>query len=168
MEFRFKSMKNYFDAIIKNEARRYPFIEYEDLVQEGHIAVWKASTKHNPKKSQLKTYTINHIKWAMLHYMRDKASTVRISRNAYEGIDGIKSFNYCEITENDLTYIKEDSYVNLDQIKKLLTAKDFAIFYNYYFNELSQEAIAKQLKTSQNNVSIKLKQILKVVKETVL
>ena len=59
----------------------------------------------------------------MLHYMRDKASTVRIPRGAYEGINGVKSLNYCEIREDDLTYTNEDSCINLAQIKTLLKEK---------------------------------------------
>jgi RNA polymerase sigma factor (sigma-70 family) len=84
-----KTNKDIDRLILENEklvhyvAKRYKGLDqYEDLAQEGMIGLIKAAQRFDPTKGfMFSSFATPFIKGEILHYLRDKGSTIKIPRN---------------------------------------------------------------------------------------
>jgi RNA polymerase sigma factor (sigma-70 family) len=99
--------------------------DYEDILQEGYLALCKAALRYNKNKGKFSTYAYNYIKNSILQYINYN-SVIKPKRkgNKIEKINSEEYDDNCQYTNKTLTEI------NL---------VEFNIDYKDFFNTLTEE-----------------------------
>lgn len=116
-------------AFIQQQARRYQSkAEKEDLEQEGFIGLCQAVDNYDPSQNvQFLTYAAFWIKQAMVRYIQNNCSTIRIStgrrdniRKYQEAVNTFEKEYGRKPTETEISYFLKQTLKLSGSWKKLL------------------------------------------------
>lgn len=143
--------------------RKYerPNILAEDLYQEGVIGLLKAYGAYDPEQGKFAIYANSCVRGAILEYIRNNRCLIRVGRKT-------ESIKFCDIntslTPDGRTYeetIPIDyclsttvcNQVVAKQAVDYLKGKEHEVIKKYYFQDIEQPKIAKQMGISESRVS---------------
>ena len=76
--------------------------DIDDLIQVGRLGLLKAASGFRSDQGcQFKTYARPHIRGAILHYLRDQSSLVRLPRRVEERVQGLRRGEQLSLTPAD-------------------------------------------------------------------
>ena len=142
----------------------------EDLIQEGMIALWKASVRYNSEKSKFSTFayiSIRNRMWCFLRNVNKTKDTVPFSSLIPSDSEDNGSINVVIIPDPSNPYL----IIELGEIINNAVnsvGRNCGTIIKMSLEGYSQEEIASHINTSQANVSRVLKLFRKNFKENYL
>jgi RNA polymerase sigma factor (sigma-70 family) len=120
-----------YDGLVRSIAWKYKDkVEHDDLIQVGSIGLFRAIQKHDCSKANgatFKTYATHYINGAILHYVRDKAGTLKLPRDIQELISRInkcrQAFELKHDAEPSTNVIAQILEVPLENVLEALDAE---------------------------------------------
>ena len=175
----YNSVYRKYAGLIHNLASKYPAIYLEDLKQEGCIALQHALKSYSPQYS-LKNWIRQHVSYAILHYMRDKSSAIRIPASAEGSALIVSSLDTASAYANDAEDLSlsttigtqsfeanSDAVLDLEIIRRhihSLSVMEFQSLYLRYILNFTFEEIAQCLIVNSNAAQRLVKRALYKVK----
>jgi RNA polymerase sigma factor (sigma-70 family) len=145
-------------------ARKYAtyYAEYEDLVQEGSLALMLAALKWD-RERKFSYYASPCVRGAILHYIRDKALSVRQKRGEALKVLSLNTPVYSDNGQIELldllTAPEEPENVSYQHVLEKLSVKQRFIFDSYFLKRHSARDIAKLKRVPINVILRQLKAI---------
>ena len=118
-------------------------IEYEDVVSEGKLALWKAVTTFKTKMGSFSTYACNVIKNQMLVYLNSKGTRDgRLFRDNGASLDETIDDEGKNVLSDIISSKAETDVamkIYLDNLRKTEKAKSVQIFFDYFDGMTAKE-----------------------------
>lgn len=165
-----KDILKQYEKMVVSICKNYPTYMFEDLCQEGRIAVLKAYRCYDKNKgANLSTHISKWVKGKVSNYFRDKGSIIRIPRIEYENgnryINIVKTDNLIHI-EDEVNYDNQcQSEILFDLIKNNMDTLTYNVFVKRYRHDMSQVKIGNEYGITQMKVSRILKKCIDFIKE---
>ena len=156
--------------IVPKIAKKYALDEsdYEDMISEGNIGLWKAVHKVRSDKSDNVNSILSYFRRAVsnkiINYIRDRKFTVKTGRHSYnchrieyEDENGdIKMIRHKDLIDEEDPYLKLDkSNIYKESVcilEEVLGIRDSEIFFEVIEGSLSYVEIGKKYKVSKPRV----------------
>lgn len=111
----------------------FPFVEKEELFQEGMYALCKCIPYYNENKGKISTFVVKCVKKHISYYLLDR--------------DNIKTVSYENIEKDAIYYDEYDMDINeslKEFLYKYLKEKPAKMAIDHYINNMEWEEIAKK------------------------
>ena len=171
----FKNLLTEYKPMVVGLAKKFPARFFEDLVQEGNLALYTATKSYNTNKNTtFKTYCRYIVLGYMQHWLRDKSRIIKpnsrdsiTQEHLFVQLDSHISDDGMQLHE----IIKDNSHDDIDNVIQIKLILDFMndsnrnkqIFIDYFFSGKSQNAISIKHNISQMQVSRVLNRLKKQV-----
>ena len=161
---------------------------FDDLIQEGRIAVIRSLQTHNPEKGDLQSHIINRIKYDMMRWLSNHSRTIRVpistqsnKEKPWEEIPMVSGDRliYEEGETTIFDEVEADYYINDYETEdaasavtnKLMWAisqlkhKPAKAVHLHYFGNRTVAQIADEMNTSKQLIEHYLKKSLPILKK---
>lgn len=143
-------------------------ISYEDLIQEGCIALIKAAKKYNPDRGvRFSTVAWNYVRNHLIRYCNNESTLIRIpesqkhNRQELPMVSKSLDYTFSEAGNDFHDIVGEDSSYGLEQIENKeflkncfgrLTEKQKDVVFKYFFEEKNLAEIGREIGYSRSYV----------------
>lgn len=161
-------INRYSNTIKYKAASLCDFSDYDDMVQEGIIALYSAVNVYNETLSSFSTFANLCIERSLITAYRKLFSKKQIPKYAKVSFENID--NLSDNTPESLIIEKEECELFTNRIRTLLSDFEYKVLCEYLVNN-SYQVIADSLKTdkkSVNNAMMRLRKKIKAINQLLL
>lgn len=154
-------IERYMPYII-NAARNYPYIDREDLIQEGRLAVFSAAESYDEKSAAFSTFVFLCINRAISSFARSFSAKKRVPA---ELIDSLGETDILSLEDPEKLIIERENFENLkNNIKNVLSETEYKVLIGF-LSAKSYGEIAAELNISEKSVDNALSRVRKKLKK---
>lgn len=147
---------------IINAVRNYPYLDREDLIQEGRLAVFSAAESFDEHSAAFSTFVFLCINRAISSAARSFSAKKRIPA---ELIDPLGETDILSLDDPEKLIIERENFENLkNNIKNILSETEYKVLVAF-LNGKSYGEIAAELGISEKSVDNALSRVRKKLKK---
>lgn len=149
-----KIFESYMPYVIKSASiisEKNPYVDTDDVINEGMFGLWKAMITYNPEKG----YTIFAlikvcVRNAMLDYVNKMNKHKNVSSLDIPTIDGEEETTIYDIIEDETFDLDREIFSSeiVGMFDKLLTERDKSIMEDFFIREIKQKDIVEKYQLS--------------------